>query len=167
MICNGRVTEVDPPPDPRGTGRRWRDALTAVSGGPDGGIIRASIYHDYMDSVAAWQARYIPWRPHWTCKPHASQTVIARVRGDAAPEPATWLASRPSAPQLGRTAGGAGRTIGGERSGSTRLRRWPAGDHHALGAHREGTFDAMTSVSIGLGSMENPYQDAQSCTQSP
>ena len=71
------------------------------------------------------------------CKPHASQTVIARVRGDAAPEPATWLASRPSGPQLGRTAGGADRTIGGERSGSTRLRRWPAGDHHALGAHRE------------------------------
>ena len=35
--------------------------LTAVSGGPDGGIIRASIDHDHMGSVAAWQARYSPW----------------------------------------------------------------------------------------------------------
>ena len=67
----------------------------AISGGSDGGFIRASIYHDHVDSVAAWQARYSPWRPHWTCKPHASQTVIGGVRGDAAPEPATGQVSRP------------------------------------------------------------------------
>ena len=146
MIRNGHVTDVGPPhPHQRGTGRRGRDALTAVSGGPEGGIIRASIYYDHMGSVATWQARYSPWRPQWTCRPHASQTVIEGVHGDAAPEPATGQVSRPSGLLRGRTSGGTGRTISGEGPALTRPRRSPAGDHHALAAHREGTFDAAGS----------------------
>ena len=107
MIRNGHMTDVGPPPpDREEPGDGWRDALTAISGGPDGGFIRASIYHDHMDSVAAWQARNSPWRPHWTCKPHASLTVIGGVHGDAAPEPATGQMSRPSGLLLGRISGG-------------------------------------------------------------
>ena len=88
MIRNGLVTDVGPPFRParhRVTDLGWQSPPTAISGGPDGGFIRASTYHDHMDSVAAWQARYSPWRPHWTCKPHAPQTVMARVRGISAP----------------------------------------------------------------------------------
>ena len=51
MIRNGLVTDVGTREAP---GDGWRSPPTAISGGLDGRFIRASIYHDHMDSVAAW-----------------------------------------------------------------------------------------------------------------
>ena len=48
------MTAVCPGLDPGRSSGSGQRVLTAVSGGPDGGFIRASTYHDHMDSVAAW-----------------------------------------------------------------------------------------------------------------